>query len=216
MVCTHRIYLKDNDKPSKESKQILEKTVNPNRKYWSLRLNDALWAYRTTYKNILGLSPYRLVYSKACHLLVELEHKLYWAIKMFNFNLDKASSLRKLQLNELEEIRHDAYENSRISKERMKVFHDKQILRKSLEPSQKVLLYNSRLHLFLRKLTSRLTGPFIVKNVFPHDAIEIENPKNGNIFKVNGQHLKPFLENFLEEEESTNLEDTIYQDLPSN
>ena len=124
--------------------------------------------------------------------------------------------MRKLQLNELEEIPRDAYENSRISKERMKVFHDKQILRKSFETSQKVLLYNSRLHLFPEKLRSRWTGPFIVKNVFPHGAIEIENLKNGNIFKMNGQRLKPFLENFSQDEESINLEDSIYQDLPSN
>ena len=67
---------------------------------------------------------------------------------MFNFNLDKANSLGKLQLNELEEIRRDAYENSRICKERMMVFHEKKNLRKSFEPSQKVLLYKSRLHLF--------------------------------------------------------------------
>ena len=98
----------------------------------------------------------------------------------------------------------------------MNVFHDKQILRKSFEPSQNVLLYNSRLHLFLRKLRSRWTRPFIVKNVFPYGAIEIENPKNVNIFKVNRQCLKPFLENFSQEEESINLEDPIYQDLPSN
>ena len=133
------------------------------------------------------MSPYRLVYDKACHLPMELEHKSHLAIKMFNFNLDKASSLRKLQLNELEEIWRDAYENSRISKELMKVFHDKKILRKSFEPSQKVLLHNSRLHLFPEKLRSRWTGPFFVKNFFPHDAREIENPKNGNIFKVNGK-----------------------------
>ena len=124
--------------------------------------------------------------------------------------------MRKLQLNELEEIWRDAYENSRISKERMRVFHDKQILRKSFDTSQKVLLYNSRLPLFPEKLRFRWTGPFIFKNVFPHGAIEIENPKNHNIFKVNGQHLKPFLENFSQEEESINLEDPIYQDLLSN
>ena len=95
-------------------------------------------------KNILGMSPYRLVYGKVCHLPMELEHKSCWAIKIFNFNLGKDSSLRKLQLNELEEIWRDASENSKISKERLKVFHDKGILRKSFEPFQKVLLYNSR------------------------------------------------------------------------
>ena len=124
---------------------------------------------------------------------------------MFEFNLDKASSLRKLQLNELGEIQHDAYEKSRIYKERMKVFHDKPILRKSFEPSQKVILYNSRLHLFPGKLRSKWTRPFFVKIFFPRDAREIENPKNGNIFKVNGQRLKPFLEIFPQKEESINL-----------
>jgi len=71
---------------------------------------------------------------------------------MLNFNLDKVSPLRKLQLNELEEIWCDAYENSKIYRERMKVFHDEHILRKSFEPSLKsCFLYNSRLHLFPQK-----------------------------------------------------------------
>ena len=78
--------------------------MNLNRKDWSLRLNDALWAYRTTYKISLGMSPYRL-YEKPCHLLVELKHKAYWTIKAFNSNLDDASQLHKLQINELEEIK---------------------------------------------------------------------------------------------------------------
>ena len=101
---------------NREIKQILEKTVRPNGKDWSLQLTNTLWSYRTFFKIPIGIFSYRLVYGKACHLSIELEHQAYWAIKKFNFNLQEAGSKRKLQLTEFEEILNDAYENAKIYK----------------------------------------------------------------------------------------------------
>ncbi|GKA66913.1 reverse transcriptase domain-containing protein [Tanacetum coccineum] len=95
-------------------KRILERTVGENRASWSDKLDDALWAFRTAYKTPIGCTPYKLVYGKSCHLPVELEHKAYWALKHANFDLKTAGDYRKLQLNELHELRDQAYENSLI------------------------------------------------------------------------------------------------------
>ncbi|XP_016581672.1 uncharacterized protein LOC107879058 [Capsicum annuum] len=88
------------------------------RKDWAEKLDDALWAYRTAYKTPIETSPYRLVYGKACHLLVELEHQAYWAVRKLNFEMKVAGKKRLLQLNELDEFRLHAYENAKLYKEK--------------------------------------------------------------------------------------------------
>ena len=114
---------------NREVKKILQRIVKPNGKDWANKLDEALWAYRTAYKTPLGMSPFRLIFGKSCHLPMELEYKAYWVIKKLNLYLEAAGKHRILQLHELHELRNEAYENSRLYKEKMKTFHDKHLRR---------------------------------------------------------------------------------------
>nr|GEY82445.1 reverse transcriptase domain-containing protein [Tanacetum cinerariifolium] len=154
-------------------KRILERTIGENRASWSDKLDDALWAFHTTFKTPIGCTPYMLVYRKDCHLPIDLEHKAYWALKHCNFDLRTVGDHRKVQLNELSELHDQAYENSLIYKEKTKNIHDFKIKDRVFNVGDRVLLFNSCLKIFSGKLKTRWTGPFTVAYVFPYGTIKL-------------------------------------------
>ncbi|GJW18779.1 reverse transcriptase domain-containing protein [Tanacetum coccineum] len=180
-----------NDQFSKVMLKILERTIGENRASWSDKLDGALWAFHTAYKTPIGCTPYKLVYGKACHLSIELEHKAYWALKHTNFDIKTAGDHRKVQLNELNELRDHAYENSLIYKEKTKRIHDSKIKNRVFNVGDRVLLFNSRLKIFSGKLKTRWSGPFTVTQVFPYGTVELSQNSGPN-FKVNGHRLKHY------------------------
>ncbi|GKE16995.1 reverse transcriptase domain-containing protein [Tanacetum coccineum] len=133
-------------------KRILERTIGENRASWSDKLDDALWAFRTAYKTPIGCTPYNR------HALKRHEARLYLSRKL-----------------------HDqAYENSLIYKEKTKKIHDSRIKNRVFNVGDQVLLFNSRLKLFSRKLKSRWSGAFNITQVFPYRAVELSQTSGPN------------------------------------
>nr|GEX18778.1 reverse transcriptase domain-containing protein [Tanacetum cinerariifolium] len=158
-----------------------------NRASWFDKLDDALWVFRTVFKTPIGCTPYKLVYRKACHLPIELEHKAYWALKHCNFDLKTTSDHQKVQLNELNKLRDQAYENSLIYKEKTKKIHDSKIKNPVFNIGDRVLLFNSRLKIFSGKLKTRWTGPIApdlevsCAHGFVHRPLELQSLVYGNL-----------------------------------
>ncbi|GJY52864.1 reverse transcriptase domain-containing protein [Tanacetum coccineum] len=139
---------------------------------WSRKLDDALRVFRTTYKTPIGTTPYQLLYGKTCHFPIEIEHRVYWAIRSSNLDLKIAGEKRFLQLHELDELRLQAYENFKLYKVRTKAYHDKKLrIRKEFKAGDKVLLFNSKYKFNAPKLRSKWYRLFIVKHGFPSDML---------------------------------------------
>jgi hypothetical protein len=198
---------------NRQLKAILEKTVKPGRKDWADKLTDALWAYRTAHKTFLGMSPFRLVYGKSCHLPVELEHKARWAVQEMNMSYTEAGEFRKLDLQELEEIRNESYEGAWSQKLRMKERHDQKIVHKHLIPGKMALLYNSRAKLFPGKLQSRWSGPYTIREINDFGAVTLHDAKTDSTFQVNGQRVKMYYDGYyLKDKNEKVLVDGIMND----
>nr|GEU85652.1 reverse transcriptase domain-containing protein [Tanacetum cinerariifolium] len=157
----------------------------------ALPTNDARVVVKTIYKTPIGCIPYKLDYGKSCHLPIELEHKAYWALKHVNFDLKTMGDHRKLQLNELNELRDQAYENYLIYKEKTKKLHNSKIKNRIFNVGDRVLLFNSRLKIFSGKLKTRWSGPFTITQVFSYETIELSQ-SDGLNFKVNGHRVKHY------------------------
>ncbi|XP_075080418.1 uncharacterized protein LOC142165927 [Nicotiana tabacum] len=158
-------------------KRFLEKRVSASGKDWSVKLDEALWAYRTAFRTTIWTSSFKLVYGKSCHFLVEIEHKAYWAIKLLNLDLSLAGEHIMSQVNELEGFRLDVYENARIFKEKTKKWHDRLIKPKEFHEGEKVQMATSKKRKTPSASTGRQVGMSIAKDVVTSsNTTEVNGP----------------------------------------
>ena len=138
---------------------------------------------------------------------MEIEYKAWWAVKKLNLDMGRAGLKMLLIINELEELRKDAYFNSKFAKDKLKKWHDQLIACKHFKQGDQMLLYESKLHLFPGKLKSRWTGPFTIQEVYLNGSVDLFNSKDNRVFKVHWKRLKPYAVQHSADKEEISLLD---------
>ena len=170
---------------------ILTKTIHLHHKDWADRLLEALWAYRTTWRNTTGHTPYELVYGKQILLPIEFQIHTFRIAAELGIDLNKAQEQRVMQLNELGEIRQDALQRTILIQNQRSKWHDKYIKKKHFQPGDWALLFDSKYKIFKGKLTTRWLGPYEVETVFDNGSVKIKTIDDSQqSFVVNGHRLK--------------------------
>eukprot|EP00253_Pinus_taeda_P028586 PITA_28586 len=170
---------------------ILTKTIKENRKDWFQRLPEALWAYRTTWRNTTGFSPYELVFGKNVIFPVEFEIKTLRTALDVNLDLTDAQIARLQQLQQLDEKRLDVVHQTTMIQQQRSRWHDRTIKQKQFQKGDWALLYDSRFENFQGKLRTRWLGPYEVDTAFPNGTVRLVTIDGSRTpLLVNGYRLR--------------------------
>eukprot|EP00253_Pinus_taeda_P034892 PITA_34892 len=154
---------------------ILTKTIQLHHRNWADKLLEALWAYCITWRNVTGQTPYELVYGKHVLLSIEFQVKTFRTTTQLGMNLNEAQEQRLMQLNELDEIRQDAFHRTMLVQDQRDRWNDKFIKKNIFHPGDWALLYDNMFNHFKGKFSTRWLGPYEVDEVFENGSMRIKN-----------------------------------------
>ena len=169
----------------------MTKTVKQHTRDWSDKLLEALWPYRTTWKNTRGYSPYEMVYDKQVLLPIEFQISRYRLVVELDMDLNETQQQRVMKLNELDEVRHDPLQQTTMVQQQRIKWHDKFIKKKEFQVGDWALLFDSKFKYFKGKLTTHWLGPYEIQEVFGNGSVKIKTIDEEEVsFLVNGHRLK--------------------------
>eukprot|EP00253_Pinus_taeda_P022690 PITA_22690 len=170
---------------------ILTETVASHRRDWASRLSEALWAYRTTWRNTTNHSPYQLVFGKEPIFPIEFEIRTLRTSQEVGLNLNEAQTSRLQKINKLDEIRISALQRTTLIQQQREKWHDVLFKKKIFHEGDWTLLYDSRFQGFPGKLQTRWLGPYEIQKVHDNDTITLTTINGfGHLFKANGHRVR--------------------------